>query len=706
MKGSQPVPNAESTWSRAARYALLLGVAALFATAVANTSFNYLTWGDRDLVRGASLLTDFQAAGAELSSGHGGRIPGPATTLVMGLLLALDGDPKTVFREILLLAMLSAAWVYRVIARRLDPWTATAALVLWTTSGTWWASFEQIWNPGLLPVFFAAILASIDRVIGDRDGRAWAPLCVATALAGQLHLSALLFVAMALPALIWARAPGSRRGLTFGLAGAALTYVPYLIEELRNGGHNTWLLTRQDIVSTWAAPSTHQASLGTYVEMLIGDTPPAGVLSHALFPNLLTLTHHGAFVFGVAAGAWALGAVWTRTTPSRTAEVLATFALIIIGSLLWYGADNTLLAVARYMLLIVPLLAILSGAGLTTLTRHAWRRSPVTGALVTALVGLLLATPLVDALIQRSRLSTTSGYERLQITLSEVREHTGWSLTELAGRTLWLITADTPSGLGWRFHPSIHHQLLREGARFQGSKRGTCAMLLHKDQAGDELDLTWVNAVLAQNPPANKVLAVHELSGDTRLVLYTRSGGHCPASMTTRYLLTPAEQQLSGLLRTLPCDGPSTEVPADVPATRRVAASLSGRADGSMCGAFGLSVDLSWRGIATHVTLHSNQLRGESSNAGPLATKLLLAPTLRWVHAETGAVVEQVLDEGFVGHKGAVTPLHAEPLHLSRGVWSVTLRTQQLEVRGKRWPISSPTLFDVEIPLLSDWTVR
>lgn len=708
MPERDPPPTARARLEAAAQTLLLLAVASLYLREITQGAFVYEAWGDRDLLRAARWLDEFPSAGAELSFGAGARIPGAATALMFGLPMLLDGDPSTAFRFCLALAALSTALLYRVVARRFDRWTATLTVTLWASSSTWWAVFDQLWNPGFIPIFLIGAVWAVDRWVGDGDAGGLPWLAGVTALAAQLHLSALLFVSMMLPGALVSRPPTPWRAL--GLAALVVLgcYAPYLVHEALIEGHNTRLMFRQDLVHA-VSSGGQGAGVAAFVEALLGPAPTLGLGSDSEATRLLGALHRLPLVGAMAGfGLLALALAGRHAAPLGSQAqrgVALAITAGLLGTLLWYGLDPTLIVTPRYLLAPLPAAAFVAALGLRQLVGVAWSRDALGGALASGIVGLALLVQLVNPWLV-PRLAVGAGtWAGLSTLLEEVERLTGWTIEEVVARTVMVRPADTSTGQGWTFHPSLDYPLyLATGRSFPGSAVGTCAVLVPAEPPGREapaLDGDWVDRLLAQSPPVAKVVGVHPLSFGVRLVLYEREGGGCPASMTSRYALTPVELQIDRRLRHLSCDGQAEAAPAP-DGVRRFLFGLSPRADGELCGTFGLAVDLAREGGTVTAALHSNQLRGDSSNSGPFEPQMLSEVVLSF-EDPGGEHWELPFDPGFIGYKGALAPRVVSAQAPGPGPWKVELRATLHVVRGDRWPLPSDERLPVKVRVAERW---
>jgi hypothetical protein len=346
--------------------------------------------------------------------------------------------------------------------------------------------------------------------------------------------------------------------------------------------------------------------------------------------------------------------------------VLAAHAAIgglVVG---WYAADASLSVFARYLLVIAPGLALLAGAGLAALPAllGRWGRPASALGLVVA-VGLagVRALPLVAAFPPSER-----DWPAVEASLARIRAETGWTLTELAGRTAWIDRGPDGALTLEATGLAVHDLLRREGAAFAGSLPSPCAAVItDRGRAQGAPDGAAIAGFVGG--PTARPTGVTELGSGRWLVRYGRDDGRCASTMGQRFLDRRAEKSVRALYGQLRC-GEVREVAGDGGARRFVV--FGGPPTGDApCRHLGMAVDLRAAPGRVDAVLESNQLRGGAENTGWYFTARVRRPRLVLVGAD-GAEVELPFAEGLVGLGHEVTPLSVGR-DVGPGTWRVDL---------------------------------
>lgn len=689
-------------------------------TVVLTPEWVYDLWADRDLLRTERLLTDLPTTGAELSFGGGVRIPGGLQYYLMALPLFATGSAVWVYRFQAALFVLGGGLLARELARRFGAWPAAAGVGLWFASPITVEIVRALWNPGFVHLFAVIATLGAVRFVADRDPRALVVFAGGLAAAAQMHLSAWLLLGLALPALVAARVPGTLRQLPFAFATVLLVYLPHVVDEVVSGFPNTTpLLAPGQIASVTpiagvVSPAKNLATLAGLVFDTTGpwrfgwtSTPegtaaawltwvaPAALCASAL-GAAVRVTHVGPGaerrLLGLAAGTWALALAY-----------FGTRSMVDLSSLLG----------ARYALPLWPLACVLLAWGVHHLGERLGRRAPwLVGVVVIALTGSLAARAALQVEDLRSARWKLRSWKQLDHVVTRVREETGWSLTEVAGRSVLADTAQQADAWTWTTYRPVDWILEHEGSAFPGSLPPPCALVLPfgrtllPDPAA--LDAAFVARVLDQ-PTApiavNEVRALDELSW---LVLYTVEGERCRTAMVDRYVDTPVEAMLR---RTWPhvAVGTARELAPPAPDTRRFLVVLPGTSSTETEAdkvRIIVGIDLRAGDGAVDTVLHGNQLRGMTYNGGWLALAALRDPALKLREVHTGQVHTVPLAVGLVGNRTQIPPLAHGPVSVPSGTYAVSLVAPQV-VEPQTLALGAEVrVATVEIALAGDVEVR
>ena len=296
-------------------------------------------------------------------------------------------DPTAV---VLLVALAGIAavgvtwWLGRVMG---GPGAGLVAGLLAAASATAVGGSTFIWNPNLLPLAAALVLAFGWRAWTTGNARWWVAAGAAQAVVQQCHILGII----ALPALaaLWLadlrRNPGRRGPIArWGLAGMALIalgYLPLLLHELGSGFDQT--RAALDYLRAGGDASSPDLVLRLFfVPLRVVAWPLAGLATDA---PAVAVT---AVVAAVTLVAWRLAA-------SRRAEAIATRWLVgwVVSSTLFLTlfvaslATVTPLPVDHYHAFVDPAVLALVGLGAAAL----WRRNPAGRGLAFIGVAALVA---------------------------------------------------------------------------------------------------------------------------------------------------------------------------------------------------------------------------------------------------------------------------------------------------------------------------
>lgn len=618
---------------------------------VVRTDFRYHLWSDRDMLRSDVPFADLPNMGAELWYGIGARIPGGAMHTLWWAVLCLRDDPRAVWHAQWALLVAAAALLGRAVSRRLGALAGAMVFATWVGSPVVWASLRTLWNPGWTPIFLAVALIAWMRAVLDRNGRGVIAFALAVALGATAHLSVgVLALSVGVVAVVARPAVSAGR---IGLAALAVlgAYTPYLVSDAASGWSNTRALfvpQQLEVVLPTSQPGGAPGEVLGILAQLVGLDLWGPASGHA----------------GLAAGLGLVAAALGMVAHARRGHADGRLLAASCGALALFTGAYTVARLdagsstnVRYLLVATPLVALVAGAG-----AGALRALPRAARAMASVLVVLVPAGLLG--VQRSNAETERrepeiyDYGHLTQVLDAVRESTGWTLSELAGRTL----AVRVRGGAVERHRNvpIAWPLARAGQAFPGSLPPPCAMHVTHDPG----TTSWATPLsLAEALVVDEVAAVERVVPlDERhgLVLYTPRSGRCPTSFDQRYVLTP-EEQLTWAAWTGHADLPVRRLPDEAGLARWLVSWDAGGADTPTV-VLGL-LTLAVRDGVAEVALHANQLRGEGWNYGFFGNASVRGVRLVARDAAGLPVGAVDLATGVVGGLGALTPLRV------RGPW-------------------------------------
>jgi hypothetical protein len=288
----------------------------------------------------------------------------PLFVYLIAIPLAIVRSPVAVAAAIAA-ANVVAVWLCVVAGTRIySRFVGVGAAALYAVA-PWSVVFSRkIWSQDLLPVVTGLFLLELHALVVERRRRAPATLVLLTAVATQLHFSALVLVPVVIGALVLTRDAVARRPLAIGLGGAVILYLPFLIGH---GGdivhdHARSALTPPDAIHRLANTIHLTAAVGSadQLEQLVGSST------------------HGAEPIGLALGAAAFAGLVLGWAGQRHGAAARLRALVVS----WYvlpAATLTVIPVTAYIhyfIVLFPLPFLGVAAGLEAL-RSRVRSAPV-----------------------------------------------------------------------------------------------------------------------------------------------------------------------------------------------------------------------------------------------------------------------------------------------------------------------------------------
>lgn len=659
-------------------------VLALVSGRLLHVHVRWTDWSDRDLARSLGPLWGLPASGAELNLGQGARIPGGAQYLLLRALGAGAGDPGVVQRGLVALDAVGLAALVWATWRVAGRWAGALSALGYVSAPFVLDAVGQIWNPAPVPALASVGLALIVRACLDDRPRAlwlWGPVA---AVGLQHHMSWLPWAVLGTAVVAVVGPAGRWRALLVGLLLAALTYLPYLIEELALGGRNTLLLGAQPRSSAFGGTGSLSVGLSELWRVVGWVTGPAA----GDHPEGVQLGPRSVLLLGLFVGAL-LAAMEPRRVAPRLGALIGVAGLVGVTLV---ASDRSLTFFSRYVVVFMPALCLGGAAGLAAMARafgpapRAFVWVAVTGALLSAArPGLSVWTTQPGA-----------GWPALRADLEAARAVSGPTFAELAARTVVVHGPDRSPA--WVGRDGVSYLLAQEGTSFPGSSAPPCQLLLRDHATPDSPD-ALVRRMLPLVADQVHVLDVLEL--DARLQLLRYDGvDRCPTSMTQRYVEDPADEALHTLVEAPVAHGEVRRVVHADGVAWLTTVPLAGATvgDGQL---LYLQVRMSRVSSGWRATLRSPQLSGEAHLNGWYVSALARAPRLV-VRGADGSVVELPFSTGPVGFRSAVTPLSVD-LPATTGPAVVSFRATLVEV-GTAWPPSDGArTSEVDITLESGW---
>jgi hypothetical protein len=614
-------------------------------------TFHWLTWGDRDLLRAAGAEGGLPVTGAEVQRGDGARVPGGAYYYLLAIPLLFSPDPLTAWRFCAALEALAmvglgmAAWRWR------GPAAGALAAALCVTLGGWTDGLIVLWNPTLLPVFVVAMWVLFLRMVEARSAQGLALWAAAAGIGAQLHLSVVPVGVLMLFALAVRRVEGLMRALPGAFLALVATYAPYLLDEAARGFPNTARLLAPVGDGGGGQIAQNLPRLARYLAtsaVTDGELQlVARVLSHLPWLALL----------------------WSNRA-GDTARVVRNVTLAAIAVLaVNRGLDMNPMGTGRYVVAFAPGLALTLAASWDTL--QGARR------------GLMLL-PAVATLAGGWAVSVEAGrpnlrhWDRFSNAVADIQESQGWTLADVASRTV-ILRKEADNRWLWKGSDPTDYLLYMDGIAPTGSATSPCAALLpeYGEQAKQPFGVEDLRRTLGREVDGLRLLADVELTHGDHLVTYDVGDERCPSSFGTRYVRTPEEAAIERSRGQIADDEARLE-PTPTGVSLRAIAWLPTHREGTdaVSAHFGVLVDLSTRPASLDFALHSNALRGRSWTSGSQLAAYAEAPVVEL--AGPDGVVRVPIAAGPIGPDGALTPLRVTS-QVPSGAYTATL---ELVVRG------------------------
>lgn len=695
-----------------------LGIVALAAVALLvlfakNSSF-FNFWTDRDMVRSANLLNEYQYMAAELSYGAASRVPGAALHYLWFLPTAISADPTLSYKFCVLLCLLAGIPFYLAMRRYFGASAAIVSTAVLFASPTTFSTMMRLWNPSFQVPFLILAFAFLIHLLAGRDTRAFKWMVASLVVAMQMHVSTWLLMIALVPALIVTRTRIPMREAGLALLLTLLLMLPYIIGETMTGWDNI-----RTMVASQGKGAVRNLDFKRGILFNFDNARDIWAwfaMSFAMTDNLpapplggwLSWIHNTAFVLGavyvvLSIAHWLewgkplgtalgldLGEGSGRLVVGAIAPVLLAFVYTAYSpqlELVVYGNS-------RYVMFAVPGLAILAGLGAAAIVRLAGNSMAAKGVAVAgvAAAALMPLWSLSTSVLALGSSVVPAGRQFIS-SFEIVQRDRNWSMEDAVARTTVMRTHDS-SDDRWIFESifAIGYELYRDGKQQPFSRGGECVVYLTGGTSVYGTKGITVEALARsfEQPGLDLKLISQREVGRDRLVVYERVGKPCFTSITNRYVFSPEETLMFKRYGLVPPNS-----------AEQVNATLNPKQTGFILnvgqGIYGL-LKLAPINGQLELELHSNQLRGDTYNGGFLDigmianARLVLTP-------ETGADIVFPIDDGLIGGKGTFTPL-LKRQDVRPGTYKVRFEANVFPpVLLGTWPVDFTNSKPVKIPV-------
>lgn len=697
----------------------LLGVGLLILLTKNSSFFNF--WTDRDIVRSANLLNEFQYMAAELSYGAASRVPGGALHYLWYIPTAFSSDPNISYKFCILLCLLAAIPLHLAMRTYFGASAAIVSTAVLLASPTTFSTMMRLWNPSFQVPFLFLAYAFLIRLLAGNEKTAFKWMVASLVIAMQMHVSTWLLMIAIVIALVVTRTSIPRREALLAVALTLLLLSPYLVGEMLSGWDNIRTMmasqgrgaVRQfDLTRGLLFNFDNSRDFWAWLSLSFGMTdnlpaPPFQTLRSLL--HNLALVAGGIFVLLSLAYwlAWGrpaeriigmrLGGGTGRLTVGALMPILVAFVYTSYSpqlELVIYGNS-------RYVMFVVPGIAILAGLGAAAVVSMArdWMPSrAVAAALVAAMTGGALWS-LSTSVLALDRTGTPPGRQFMG-SFEVVRRDRNWSMEDTIARMSVLRKHDAAQDR-WIFESifAIGYELYRHGKSQPFARGGECVAYLTRgtDVYGTKGITAEALARSFEQPGIELRLISQRPVGRDRLVVYERPGKPCFTTITNRYVFSPEENVMFKRYGTV-AEGSAIETTETVTSGQRAFIVNVGKGIYAM-------LKLSSHAGRLTIELHSNQLRGDTYNGGFLDAGMIVSPTIV-ASTPSGGSRRIVLAEGLVGGKGTFTPIRGE-FEATEGLVDLELHTEVYPVVPLgQWPVDFTKKKPVRIPVINQYRIQ
>jgi hypothetical protein len=658
------------TWLEAVGVVALVAAGLVLLFTKNSSFFNF--WTDRDMVRSANLLNEFQYMAAELSYGAASRVPGGALHYLWFLPTMVSSDPNLSYKFCVLLCLLAAVPFYLAMRRYFGISAAVVSTAVLFASPVTFSTMMRLWNPSFQVPFLILAAAFMIHLVAGKNPRAFKWMVASLVIAMQMHVSTWLLMIALVPALILTRTRIPWTEALWALLLFVVLLAPYLIGEFQTGWDNVrTMLASQgkgavrkfEIAKGLLFNFDNTRDIWAWFAMSFGmtDNLPAPPLS-----TPLSWLHNSAFIlagiyvvlslahwleWGRPIGRWLgqdLGGASGRVVVAAVAPVLLAYVYTAYSpqlELVVYGNS-------RYVMFAVPGLAILAGLGAAALIRMAGS-SQVAGGVAVAAVAVTTALPLwsLATSVQALDLKGTPPGRQFMGSFNIVQKDRNWSTEDTIARMSVLRSHDSSSDR-WKFESifAIGYELYRDGKEQPFARGGECVAYLTggNDVYGDKGITVEALERSFQQPGLQLRLISQRAVGRDRLVVYERVGKPCFTTLTNRYVFSSEEREMFSVYGSV---AEGRAVPAKPKSDETAGGFIMNLGQGIYA-----QLKTVYRDGKLNVELHSNQLRGDTYNGGFLDAGMISNARLVLTNPVRDPVTIMI-DEGLIGGKGTFTPI-------------------------------------------------
>lgn len=225
-------PFKQSNWDKSILVLLTASVFLIIvAKFIAAETFIISTFGDRDLLRGASLGNIFWVTGAELQHREGMRVPGGALSYFIYLIQIINPSPLFIYNTILSLSLFSGVLFLDLGRRHFTPIAGMAAWLIFISTNMLGSETHELWNPHFSIPFIVIAFYFLSRFIIEKRDWQFFLFIGTSAIATQMLMAAFyLFLIGLSVALIFVR-PIKIAHLLKGLVVIVAIYSPYILNR-------------------------------------------------------------------------------------------------------------------------------------------------------------------------------------------------------------------------------------------------------------------------------------------------------------------------------------------------------------------------------------------------------------------------------------------------------------------------------------------
>jgi hypothetical protein len=684
-----------------------------------NSSF-FNFWTDRDMVRSANLLNEFQYMAAELSYGAASRVPGGALHYLWFIPTTISSDPNISYKFCILLCLLAAVPFYLSMRASYGASAAIVSTAVLLASPTTFSTMMRLWNPSFQVPFLFLAAAFLIRLVAANDKSAFKWMVASLVIAMQMHVSTwLLMIALAV-GLVITRTSIPRREAILAAVISLLLLSPYIVGEIYTGWDNIRTMiasqgrgaVRQfDVMTGLLFNFDNSRDIWACLSLAFGMTDN---LPAAPFATVYSWLHNLALVAGAVFVVISLAywLVWGRPieriigmelgggTGRLVVVALAPLILALVYTSYSPQLELVVYGNSRYVMFAVPSVAILAGLGAAAVMSAArgWLPGQVVAAMAVAVMAGGALWSLTTSVLALNSPTTAAGRQFMGA-FDIVKEDRNWTMEDTISRMSVLRTHKSEDDR-WVFESifAIGYELYRYGKTQPFARGGECvAYLTGGTEVYGEKGITVEALARSFEQPGLELRLISQRAvGRDRLVVYERPGKPCFTTISNRYVFSPEETVMFKRYGAVREATAVQTTETTKPGQQAFVVNIGN-------GVYGI-LKISSRAGRLSVELHSNQLRGDTYNGGFLDAGMITAPALV-ARGPDGNSQRLELVGGLVGGKGTFTPLRAD-FDIDGSVVDIEFVTEVYPVvpLGK-WPVDFTKKKPVRIPLMSGYRI-